>query len=273
MKEVKRRKLSIEKIIISLLYLFIFGFVAYILASVYFPSIFSMELRFGLFMFCLVLFFMRKINKIPQKKRNKSILVYIFSHLFLLSLIIFALNQFLKRAWIIDNLFYLSIVSIGFGFLTFYSYKDNVEKKIDFENDEEENAERRRFKEFGIKFPTLNKIPLLRKFARWLYKEGWIYSFGLIGIILLGFILRIWNLNYLQGADNYNLISSLSYFQDGSFFYLRNSQITLFLGTLFSIFEPSLFFARLPFVLVGTASILLTYLFGKLKQFINMVLP
>jgi hypothetical protein len=46
MKEVKRRKLSIEKIIIFVLYACVFGFVAYILASVYLPDL-TKSLNYG----------------------------------------------------------------------------------------------------------------------------------------------------------------------------------------------------------------------------------
>jgi len=140
------------------------------------------------------LFFAFKINKIPEAVRDKSSMIYYFSHFFLLGLVVITLNQFLRRQFIIDFMPELTALSIALGFLTFYAHRNRVEKEIEDEKVKEEEAEKKRKEEFGDKFPRLNKIPLLGIFVKWMYKEGWAYSVGLIAIVILGFVLRIWNL-------------------------------------------------------------------------------
>ncbi len=85
-----------------------------------------------------------KINKIPEAVRDKSSMIYYFSHFFLLSLVVIALNQFLKRVWIIEHLSEISAVAIGLGFLTFYAYRNKVEREIEDEGVSEEKAEKKK---------------------------------------------------------------------------------------------------------------------------------
>jgi hypothetical protein len=255
--------MNLEKIGINLMPLTLIIWLVVFFIQDKLPSWMNEKFFFVLFISSVVFFFAQKIRKIPEINRDKSPMVYYSSHFFLLSLVVIAVNQFLKNKWLIDNLFYISVLSIGFGFLTFYASRDRVEKEIEEEKISEEEAERKRAGEFDEKFPRVAKIWGLRRFVKWMYKEGWGYGVGLIAIVVLGFVLRAWNLNYLQGADNFNLISSLSYFQNGEFLYLRNPQITLLLGCLFHFFGKSLFVARLPFVIIGVISIYLTYILGR----------
>lgn len=155
------------------------------------PSYLNIKLFFSLFIASGVFYFVQLIKKIPESARDKSSIIYYFSHCFLLSLVVIAVNQFLKRAWIIDNLFYISVVSIAFGFLTFYAHRNRVEKEIEDEKEEEEKAEKKREGEFDDKFPRLNKMWGLGGIVRWMYKEGWGFSVGLIVIIIVGLWLRL----------------------------------------------------------------------------------
>lgn len=86
----------------------------------------------------------------------------------------------------------------------------------------------------------------------------------LLGLIcVLGFILRIWDLEYTQASDLFNLSAAKSFYDNGTFFYERNLQLTFLISTMFSIFEPTLFYARLPLAFFGVFSIILMYFFGS----------
>jgi len=232
----------------------------------YLPGFWNMTYIFFAVIAVNTIFLAFKINKIPEAERKDSKMIYYFSHFFLLSLVVIVLNQFLKRQFIIDLMPEISALAIGLGFLTFYAYRNKVEKEIEQEEKDEKSAEVKRYNEFDKKFLRISRIWGLRRFVRWMYKEGWVYSVGLIAIVVLGFVLRIWNLNYLQGADNFNLLSAKALFQTGSFVYPRNLQITYTLAFLFKIFGTTLAVARIPFVIIGTSSIFLIYFLGR---FIN----
>ncbi|MCD4678518.1 MAG: hypothetical protein K8S18_21400, partial [Desulfobacula sp.] len=65
---------------------------------------------------------------------------------------------------------------------------------------QEKLKENLRMMEFDEKYPRVNGVWGVRRVqrvVRWMYKEGWWYSGGLIFIVLSGFWLRIWNLGRL----------------------------------------------------------------------------
>ena len=165
------------------------------------------------------LFFALKIKRIPEKDRGDSKMIYYFSHFFLLTLVIVVINQFLKNAFVIEHLSYISAVSVALGFLTFYTYRNKVEKEIEDETVLKEKREKERFDEFGEKFPFWNRIPVLRRVVRWMYKEGWWYSVGLILILILFLGLRLYSMDYIDGSDNYNDVAVKGLYENGHSFY------------------------------------------------------
>ncbi|HLD54992.1 MAG TPA: hypothetical protein VJB35_01905 [Candidatus Nanoarchaeia archaeon] len=213
------------------------------------PSWVNVKFGFILMMTAITYFFVVKIKEIPEKKRDKSSIVYYFSHFFLLSLIIIAVNQFLKRQIIIDNLFYISVVSIAFGFLTFYANRDRVEKEIEDEKIAEDKAEEKRENEFDKKFPRLKWFDFSYKFkecfsdrrwfewifrilicpfvflarlpyvfVKWMYREGWWYSFVLALILLNSFMISIDNLDLLPlQNDEFLTYNAVNYIINGDF--------------------------------------------------------
>ncbi len=229
----------------------------------YLPDYWNMVYIFYFVVFVNTLWIALKIKKIPEDKREKNPLIYIFSYLFLLTLIIFTANQFLKNQTITDWIPHLTALSIGFGFLTFYSHRNKVEKEIEDEKTKEEDKEKKRKEEFDKKFPRINKIWGLRSIVKWMYKEGGGYSLALIGIVVLGFLLRIWNLDYLQGSDNFNLISAKALYQGNNIIYNRNLDLTYLIFLSFKTFGLSLASSKIPTVIIGTTSILLIYFLGK----------
>ncbi|MFA4953079.1 MAG: hypothetical protein WC584_02560 [Candidatus Pacearchaeota archaeon] len=238
-----------------------------------------------------------KINKIPEDNRKGSSMIYYFSHFFLLSLIIIALNQFLKRQIIIELMPEITALSIAFGFLTFYAYRNKVEKEIEDEKISEENAEKKRCGEFGGKFRLISKLninygvgksfrerkwlkgifrilisPLVwlarlpYSFVKWMYGEGWWYSVGLIGIVVLGFVLRVWNVGNIDLVnDEYRHLNAMKHFYTGGFFEQPRSIVTTYLLIAIKYFVSyeNYFAFKLPFVILGTISIILIYFLSK----------
>ena len=181
-------------------------------------------------------------------------------------LLIIALDQFLNLDFLVQRDFHLIILAIAFGFLAFYKDKDIIEKELEDEKDEEERAEKKRFEEFGYKFPRINKIWGLRRFVRWMYKEGWLYSLGLIAMVILGFTLRVWNVGNIDLVnDEYRHMNAMKHFFTDGFFEQPRSQITtwLLIGIKYFVSYDNFFAFKLPFVIIGTISIALMYFLSK----------
>jgi len=217
------------------------------------------------------LFFALKIKSIPEDKRKDSKLIYFFGHFFILSLLIIAINQFLKRQIIIDFLGPITALSIAFGFLTFYAYRNKVEKEIEQEQITEQKAEVKRYNEFDKKFPRISKIWGLKHLIRWMYKEGWWYSIGLLAIVILGFVLRVWNLGKLSfWVDETqsivaakNLILTGIPFYQGSLIYLRAPFYTLLNALSIYLFGLTEIAIRMLPVFFGILTLLAIYFLIK----------
>ena len=271
LKKINRQKLGLNLILLTGI-LFMVVFLMNLGNNL--PSWLNNKLFFVLFIASGVFYFVQVIKNIPETKRDKSSVVYYFSHLFLLLLVVIAVNQFLKNSFITNNVFYISVVAIGFGFLTFYSNKNKVEKDIENEKITEEEKEKKRKQEFPDKFPRLNKIPVLRRFVRWMYKEGWIYSGGLLGVIIISSIIKLWiiNLSSLKGDEGLliYLIEGVQKFGfpilDTGKIYIRGF-IHTYLSSIFSFLTTNeAIYLRLPSLLFSVGVCFLLYnIFKKLK--------
>src|SRR3989344_8093195 len=151
------------------------------------PAFFNLTYLFFFVVAVNVWFLALKIKSMPEKERENSKLTYFCSHLFILLLIVIAVNQFAKIEQVTALLPELTALAIGSGFLTFYSNRERVETELENEKAQEEKAEEKRKQEFSAKFPTIAKIPILRSIVKWMYKEGWSFSipFVLIAIIFI----------------------------------------------------------------------------------------
>jgi 4-amino-4-deoxy-L-arabinose transferase-like glycosyltransferase len=115
----------------------------------------------------------------------------IISYLFLFFLLAITLGQltiihkYLNLAFIKDYQTLLTILTIATGALTFWHNRKRIEKETEEEQSKEELAEKKRKEEFPHKYPKINKVPILRNFIRWMYKEGFIYLFGLFLILIM----------------------------------------------------------------------------------------
>ncbi|MDD4156758.1 MAG: hypothetical protein PHY08_09320, partial [Candidatus Cloacimonetes bacterium] len=125
-------------------------------------------------------------------------------------------------SFIISIQFYLVLATVGFGFITFYFNRERIEAEADLEKEQEEKAEKKREEEFDKKFSYLTRfdlnyaisdnwnkrdygalafrgliapfvwiVRLPYSFVRWMYREGWFYSGGLIAIILILTIIQL----------------------------------------------------------------------------------
>jgi hypothetical protein len=224
---------------------------------------------FVLFITSGVFYFSQLIKKIPEIKRDKSSIVYYFSHLFLLSLLVIAANQFLKRVWIIDNLFYISVLSIGFGFLTFYANRDGVYKEIE----EEKTGEKKRAEKFGDIHSRMNSIPVLRYLFRWMYTVGWKFSIPFVVLIAIFIIIKIGMSLIYTGSylDEYlHIFSGIQFFKTGHFTgiygdsYTRGAYVSFFAGLFVSLFGKTIFVVKMIPAIVGIVNFFLLYSVAKL---------
>jgi len=222
-----------------------------------------------------VWFFTLKISKIPEHERDKHSVVYLSKYFFLLGLVVIVVNQFLKRVIINDNLYYIVGLIIALGFITFYSSRDRVEKKIENEKQSEDDKEAQRKADFKYTFPRINKIWGLRSIVKWMYKEGWWYSVGLILIVVLGFLLRVAGLFRLGlGDDEFpTWVIGQKFFTDFNFLFPSGQMYDraypdIILRAIFGeIFGQTIFVYRFVSVLLGVSLILFSYLLAK--RFLN----
>lgn len=214
-----------------------------------------------------------KSNLDDLRNRNGQFIDSIFQaspYFFLSILIILAVNQFLKIDFITQRNIILTALGVAFGFLAFYKNRDKIEKDLEDEKQKEEDEEKRRYDNFPYKFPTLSRVWGLNGIVRWMYKEGWFYSVGLILIVALGFVLRIWKFNNLGLAfDEVFQVFSANSLNDGFLpsmgngLYLRGILIS-YLGFFISnIGFDSLVAVRIPVVLAGILIIPLVYVISK----------
>jgi len=261
MKLLKHFTIGIDVLFIFLL---LFNYLGYL------PEFWNMTYIFFFVLIVNTIFFTFKIKEIPEGKRKDSKMIYYFSHFFLLGLVIIVLNQFLKRQIMIDFMPEITGVIIALGFLTFYANRNRVEKEIEDEKVEEEKKEEKRYDEFGKKFPFWDRIPLVRRFVRWMYKEGWWYSVGLILIVVFGFILRVWKISHI-GIINDEIFQVLAFKSLSSYYvpfvgeslYLRGILIS-YLAYFFNYVGFSeIISIRLPSIIFGTLIIPLVYFISK----------
>ena len=82
-------------------------------------------------------------------------------------------------------------------------------------------------------------------------------------VFALALLLRLWNLDYLQGVDTFNLTAARALNDTGRFAYARNHHLTHLLAWVLRTFGTTLTVARIPLVLL---SILAMGLIGLIAQ-------
>jgi hypothetical protein len=183
-------------------------------------------------------------------------------------------NVFNKYLGFIGNYFFIVSMILGsIGIITFFLNKDLFQKI----EKEEDKKEQKRSKEFGKKFPGINKIPILRTIAKWMYKEGW-YSI----IFILIFISAIFVLGYGIGdyefrEDEYQVIGAAAGYhftgeyyvwdwlnwEQGERYYDRAWPHTWMIAQSYNIFGISEWSSRIVSVLFGLLLIASSYFIVK----------
>lgn len=163
----------------------------------------------------------------------------------------------------------LIVATIGIGALALWLNRDRINLKAETKREDLGEAERK--KRFGGTFPKINKIPVLSWLVRWMYKEGWVYSIGLVLLITVGLGLRLWNLGVPSFGDD-ELITAYAakgFADTGNFilpsgFIYNNYWLDLFSRACsIKLFGFNEFGARLPSAIFGSLTIGLAYLVGK----------
>ncbi|MDO8509454.1 MAG: glycosyltransferase family 39 protein [Nanoarchaeota archaeon] len=208
-----------------------------------------------------------EIYEISQDERENSYFIQGISYAFLFSLLVIVVHQFLNLAIIQSFKLELVSLSISLGILTFYANHDSVWKKLETERNTEQEVENRRKDHFNKGYPGISRIPLLGSLVRWFYKEGWLYSIGLLLIIILAFALRVWQVGKLglQVDEQFaysvglNLINKFQFLIFNTDFYYRGWPYSILVAISFFFLGVSEFSLRLPGVVLGSLTIIPLY--------------
>ena len=212
-------------------------------------------------------------KKLDEENKIRKLIVKFCLPLFLLSLLIITIHNlnFLTKfdLHLIQSINpHLVIIVIMSGFITFYVNREKVEQEINRGQDDGELTEQKYLVEFSEKFSRIKKIPILRNVAKWMHKEGWKYSIGLLLVIIFGFILRflgaLWgNINLDEGIHLYDaklLTEGFVPFRD---YFTREPYYIYLLSFLVKIFGANLLTSRLLSVIASSLAIPVIYLLGK----------
>ncbi len=214
-----------------------------------------------------------EIKVLSNDKRSNNLLTSSILYLFITTLIVITLAQFLDIDYLLNLKLELIFLSTILGLLVFYANKKKVYEQNEHLKRFEQEKENLRLQEFPNKYPTINRIPILRNLIRWMNKEGYGYSATLLAIASLAFLLRILNFSKLglvvdeqftyEAARNLVNNFSLNFFDSG--YYFRGWPYTILVAISFFLFGISEFSLRLPGIVLSTITIFpLYYLVKKL---------
>ncbi len=213
-----------------------------------------------------------------------SVLPYIF--LTGLILVVYANYPSLPLANILTSAQgYLVAITFATGFGSFWLNRERITQDVEAESAQEELAEEERRAEFPQKFPRLNKIPIVKNLARWMYKEGWFYSITLILVTTLFLIFGLNHLGQFMSVDEPKWVNTRvpQLFEalknrdwEGTYINDKPGILPAFLSGAVNLFldhdtykinpleyEKYLFFWRLPIVLFNFLMLFFIYHFTK----------
>lgn len=131
------------------------------------------------------------------KRKVVPVLSYVF--LILLTLVTIASLdfEFLRRSAVwnlitgLKQFNWVLVVSvIGFGGLSLWLNRDDIEQKVIMEEEQERAVEEQRVNQFEQKYPKLSKVWLLGSLSKWFYKEGWVNLLILFSILAMFTIVK-----------------------------------------------------------------------------------
>jgi hypothetical protein len=256
-----------EKYSLYLLCLFIALIILFLLSNIKKINFINTNLFLTSFAVCIFLIFFLWFKKIKENSIFKKFIIELSQILFPVGLISVTILNLNNLVWATPSSIrninqIISIFLIFSGFLNFYNNRKEINKKVNEELNDKLIKKQKNIFNFNQVISTLKNVIIKYIFNK-TYSINFLNILALALIVMLGFILRIWNLNYLQASDNFNLMSAKSLYDNGLFLYKRNIDITYMLAFLFKIFGSTLFIARIPFVIIGAISTVLIYFLGK----------
>ncbi|KAF5423986.1 MAG: 4-amino-4-deoxy-L-arabinose transferase [Candidatus Methanocomedens sp.] len=215
--------------------------------------------------------YLHKMSGYMLKQDPKQVV----SHAFLGMLLIVVLQSVIPQPPLEWAKTPVMIAAVVLGVVTFYLNRDKL-GEIEEEARQEEIEEKRREMEFAGKYPRINRVWGVKRVVKWMYKEGWWYSGVLLGILLIGGFLRLWNLGKLSlwgdegtvyiAAKNI-LLSGIPYLETGPF-YSRDYPHLYITAASLAIIGKNEFALRLPSAIFGVFLIFIIYFLTK-KVLVN----
>jgi 4-amino-4-deoxy-L-arabinose transferase-like glycosyltransferase len=149
-------------------------------------------------------------------------------------------------------------------------YNEPISIGIDFNKakEDEEKSEGKRIEQFSKKHKVLNSVPLVNKLVKWFYKQGKVYSIGLISIFILGLLIRLilavkGGIDFDEGIHIYDakmVFDGLLPFRD---YFTREPYYIYLLAIFVKIFGANLLTSRLLSVIFSSLTIFVIYTIGK----------
>lgn len=164
--------------------------------------------------------------------------------------------------------FYLVGLSVVLGVVVFWWNRDRFSDSLERISSREVRGRI----ELGRKLRRIGRIAGVGWLIRWMSREGWGYSAGLILVLLVGALLRFWDLGGtgFQVDEIFHAVSADSVTKGGlpyqcveDYTYWRGALVTYGSAVLEFIFGKSEFWLRVPMALSGMLLILISYLLGR----------
>lgn len=155
------------------------------------------------------------------------------------------------------------------GATVLYQHRGKID--LQGETEEREHVDADGERGLGQRPSPVNSMLGVGWFFRWMRREGWVYSFGLILLIAVGFALRLHNLDasWLSIDEGHSanvargiLSTGKPIFPGSEVVYARSLSHTYLVAAFLGL-DDSVFLGRLPSVLFGVLSIFVTYLIAK----------
>jgi hypothetical protein len=163
-------------------------------------------------------------------------------------------NQFLSliESFISSLQLYLIVILIGFGFFILYFNAGSISTKAKYDKKVIEMSVKEKVKGVHILGFTLRRRENL-----------WHYTFMLI-IFILFFITRLYDTNFINGTDNYNLLGIKNVYENGMSVY-KYSPITDFLMLkIVTYFGFNTLTVKIPFLFYSFITLIFIYLSSNL---------
>lgn len=205
--------------------------------------------------------YLHKMSGYMLKQDPKEVV----SHAFLGMLLIVALQSVIPQPPLEWARTPVMIAAVVLGAITFYLNRGKLDE-IEDEARQEEIEEKRREMEFAGKYPRINRVWGVRWIVRWMYKEGWWYSGILFLIFILFFITRLYENNFINGSDNFNVLGIKNMYENGVSFYKYSPITDFFMLQIVKTFGFSLTTTKYPFIVYSFITLIFIYLIGQLSS-------